>query len=417
MSAIREALLVLTDATVFEGEAIGATPANGIATGEVVFNTVLHGYQEVISDPSYAGQIITFTYPHIGNYGVTPVDDEYRRPFCRGVVVREPARRRSNWRATEDLDAWLVRHRVPGIGGIDTRRLTRHIRDTGAMPGAFGALGEAPDGTTVDEASLRAAAQAEPGTDGVDLVAQVSTRTPYTVGGGDGVNPDGGGFRIVAYDFGIKTTILRHLAGFGRVEVVPATTTADEVLAREPDGVFLSNGPGDPATVHYAVDAVGQLLGQVPVFGICLGHQLLASALGAETVKLPFGHHGGNHPVRRLRDGAVEITSQNHNFAVAEGSLGRSEVTHVNLNDGVIEGIRATDVAAFSVQHHPEAGPGPHDAAYLFDEFAALMRLSRPGLAVARSTHWLPGDQEPEGLTEHHLHRQPVDAGRPEAGA
>ncbi len=347
---VRDAALVLTDGTLFEGEALGATPASGIATGEVVFNTVLSGYQEVLSDPSYAGQIITFTYPHIGNYGVTAADDEARRPFCRGVVVRELARRRSNWRATEDLDQWLA----------------RHIRDTGAMPGAFGALGEAPDGTVVDETALKAAAVAEPGTDGVDLVGQVTTAEPYTVAGGP--------FRVVAYDFGIKTTILRHLSGIATVEVVPASTPADEVLAKAPDGVFLSNGPGDPETVADGVDAIRSLLGEVPVFGICLGHQLLATALGGSTTKLPFGHHGGNHPVRRLRDGAVEITSQNHNFAVAEGSLDRAEVTHVNLNDGVIEGIRALDVPAFSVQHHPEAGPGPHDSAYLFDDFAELMR-------------------------------------------
>ncbi len=366
---IREALLVLSDGTVFEGEAMGAEPASGVATGEVVFNTVLSGYQEVLSDPSYAGQIITFTYPHIGNYGVTAADDESRQPFCGGVVVRELARRRSNWRATEDLDTWLARHGVPGIGGVDTRRLTRHIRDTGAMPGAFGALGTAPDGSEVDEAVLKAAAVAEPGTDGVDLVSRVTTTERYTVAGGP--------FRVVAYDFGIKTTILRHLSGLATVEVVPAGTTADEVLALEPDGVFLSNGPGDPATVGYAVDAIGSLLGEVPVFGICLGHQLLATALGGTTTKLPFGHHGGNHPVRRVRDGAVEITSQNHNFAVEEGSIARAEVTHVNLNDGVIEGIRALDVPAFSVQHHPEAGPGPHDSAYLFDDFAELMTATK----------------------------------------
>lgn len=366
MSAIREAILVLADGTTFEGEALGATAAGGIATGEVVFNTVLHGYQEVLSDPSYAGQIITFTYPHIGNYGVTAHDDEASRPHCRGVVVRELARRRSNWRSTEDLDAWLARHGVPGIGGIDTRRLTRHIRDAGAMPGAFGVPGEAPEGSVVTEATLRAAAAAEPGTDGVDLVSQVTTAEPYELGGDQP-------FHVVAYDFGIKATILRHLSGFARVEVVPASTSASDVLARNPHGVFLSNGPGDPATVPYAVDAIDGLLGEVPLFGICLGHQLLATALGGTIAKLPFGHHGGNHPVRRLRDGAVEITSQNHNFAVAEGSIADAEVTHVNLNDGVIEGIRATKVPAFSVQHHPEAGPGPHDSAYLFRDFARLM--------------------------------------------
>ena len=403
MTAIRDALLVLNDGAVFEGEALGATPPTGVATGEVVFNTVLSGYQEVISDPSYAGQIITFTYPHIGNYGVTGLDDEYRRPFCRGVVVRDLARRRSNWRSTGDLDGWLVAQGIPGIGGIDTRRLTRHIRDSGARPGAFGALGEAPDGSVVDEARLRAAAQAEPGTDGIDLVSQVTTRAPYSVG-----SPDAP-FRVVAYDFGIKTTILRHLAGLAQVVVVPAGTTAEEVLALEPHGVFLSNGPGDTATVPAAVDAIRTMLGQVPIFGICLGHQLLATALGAEITKLPFGHHGGNHPVQRLSDGVVEITSQNHNFAVVADSLVGAEVTHLNLNDGVVEGIRATDVPAFSVQHHPEAGPGPHDASYLFSDFAALMsqvqgRLGTTTISVPtpplRPTHL-----EPAGLVEGHLGR------------
>ncbi|HYI62077.1 MAG TPA: glutamine-hydrolyzing carbamoyl-phosphate synthase small subunit [Acidimicrobiales bacterium] len=363
---VRPALLVLADGEAFEGEALGATPDGGIATGEVVFNTVLSGYQEVMSDPSYAGQVIAFTYPHIGNYGVTAADDESLRPSCRGVIVREPARRRSSWRSDEDLDAWLVRHRVPGIGGIDTRRLTRHIRDAGAAPGAFGALGPAPDGTTVDEAALRAAAAAEPGTDGVDLVAQVTTPAPYTVGDGPR--------RVVAYDLGIKTTILRHLSDLATVEVVPASTPAAEVLAREPDGVFLSNGPGDPATVPYVVEAIGALLGQVPIFGICLGNQLLGRAVGAETVKLPFGHHGGNHPVRDVRTGRIDITSQNHNFAVAADTLpAGAELTHVNLNDGVCEGFALPAERAFSVQHHPEAGPGPHDAAHLFAAFAELM--------------------------------------------
>jgi carbamoyl-phosphate synthase small subunit len=353
--SIRDALLVLADGTTFEGEAVGAPVP--VASGEVVFNTVLSGYQEVVTDPSYAGQIITFTYPHIGNYGVTSQDDESRRPFCRGVVVREMARRRSSWRAEGDLDAMLVRAGVPGIAGVDTRRLTRHIRDAGAMPGAFG---------TADEVTLKAAAVAEPGTDGLDLVADVTTAAPYTVGGGPR--------RVVAYDFGIKTTMLRHLSGLATVEVVPASTSAAEVLARRSDGVFLSNGPGDPSMVPYAVEAIRGLLGHVPVFGICLGHQLLSLAIGASTAKLPFGHHGGNHPVRRLATGRVEITSQNHNFAVMADSLqGRAEVTHVNLNDGVCEGLRVLDAPAFSVQYHPEAGPGPHDARYLFDEFDALM--------------------------------------------
>ena len=356
-----EALLVLADGTVFEGEAIGASPPGGVATGEVVFNTVLSGYQEVITDPSYAGQVITFTYPHIGNYGITPTDAESARPFCRGVIVRDLARRHSNWRSAGDLEQFLRLHGVPGITGIDTRRLTRHLRQAGSMPGAFG---------TADEVTLKAAAVAEPGTEGVDLVATVTTPEPYACG-------TDGRFRVVAYDFGIKRTILRHLDGIATVEVVPANTSAADVLAREPDGVFLSNGPGDPAAVGYASDTIGQLLGRVPIFGICLGHQLLAAALGASTFKLPFGHHGGNHPVRRLSNATVEITSQNHNYAVASQSLGTAEVTHVNLNDGVIEGIAAPSLRAFSVQYHPEAGPGPHDARYLFADFAELMERHR----------------------------------------
>ncbi len=315
----------------------------------------MSGYQEIVTDPSYAGQIITFTNPHIGNYGVNATDFESRRPFCRGVIVRELARRPSNRRSEGDLEAMLVQFGIPGITGIDTRRLTRLIRDTGAIPGAFGPADD------VD--AIRARAEAEPGTAGIDLVATVTTSEPYTVTGA-------GPKRIVAYDFGIKRTILRHLAKLGTIEVVPASTPAADVLAREPDGVFLSNGPGDPVEVPYAVDAVRQLLGEVPIFGICLGHQVLGLALGADTVKLPFGHHGANHPVKDLTTGAIEITSQNHNFAVAADSLPAGvELTHVNLNDGVCEGLAVAGVRAFSVQHHPEAGPGPHDSAYLFDRF------------------------------------------------
>jgi carbamoyl-phosphate synthase small subunit len=351
-----EALLVLADGTTFDGEAVGWQPPGGIATGEVVFNTVLAGYQEVITDPSYAGQIITFTYPHIGNYGVAPDDDESRRPFCRGVIVRDLARRPSSWRAAETLNDFLVRHRVPAMTGVDTRRLTRHIREAGSMPAAFG---------TADDTSLKEAALAEPGTEGVDLVATVTTAKPYHFGDGP--------LRVVAYDYGIKRNILRHLGHLATIEVVPATTSAEEVLARQPDGVFLSNGPGDPSAVEGATDAIAGLLGKVPVFGICLGHQLLAAALGGTTYKLKFGHHGGNHPVRRLATGAVEITSQNHNFAVADGTVTAADLTHVNLNDGVVEGFSCRDVPAFGVQYHPEAGPGPHDARYLFEEFRRLM--------------------------------------------
>ncbi len=364
----REALLVLADGTSFEGEAVGAVPPGGIAGGEVVFNTVLSGYQEVLTDPSYAGQIVTFTYPHIGNYGTNDADNESRRPFARGVIVRDLARRHSNWRATEDLDAFMRRHGVPGISGVDTRRLTRHLRDAGAMPGVFGIVDDRA-AAPVSESALRAAAASEPGTDGVDLVSEVTTPEPYT-------HPatDRGTCRIVAYDFGIKTTILTNLSRLGTIEVVPASTPAAEVIARAPDGVFLSNGPGDPAGRGELVATVSELLGALPVFGICLGHQLMGLAMGGEITKLSFGHHGGNHPVRNLATGEIEITSQNHNFAVAPASLPGTEVTHVNLNDGVIEGIRSTEVQAFSVQHHPEAGPGPRDSAYLFDDFSTMMK-------------------------------------------
>ncbi|MEI8391980.1 MAG: glutamine-hydrolyzing carbamoyl-phosphate synthase small subunit [Actinomycetes bacterium] len=355
---IREAALVLADGSVFEGEAIGAESATGISAGEVVFNTVLSGYQEVITDPSYAGQIISFTYPHIGNYGVTSLDNESSRPYCRGVIVREMARRHSNHRAENSLDALLVKSGVSGIGGIDTRRLTRVLRDVGAIPGAFG---------TASFEQLLAAARAEPGTDGVDLVSTVTTDKRYSVGSGP--------LKVVAYDFGIKTTILRCLSDIATIEVVPASTTAAEVLAMNPQGVFLSNGPGDPTTVPYAVQAITELVGQVPVFGICLGHQLLSLALGGQTYKLSFGHHGGNHPVQHLASGHVEITSQNHNFCVDAESLGgRVSTTHINLNDKSNEGMRVNNARAFSVQYHPEAGPGPHDSRYLFEQFAELMK-------------------------------------------
>ncbi len=358
MSHVRAAVLVLADGAVFEGEAVGAEPDGGATTGEVVFNTALSGYQEIITDPSYAGQVITFTYPHIGNYGVNADDDESRRPFCRGVIVRDLARRPSNWRATGDLDSFLRKHGIPAIAGVDTRRLTRHLRDEGALPGAFG----------TDEAAVRAAAATARGTDDVDLVATVTTAEPYTVGDVDAP------FSVVAYDYGIKRTILRHLLAAGcRVEVVPASTPAADVLARYPDGVFLSNGPGDPAAVTGATGIVRDLLGEVPVFGICLGHQILGLALGAASFKLRFGHHGANHPVRNEATGRVEITSQNHNYAVDPEPLSGVELTHINLNDGVCEGLRVLDMPAFGVQHHPEAGPGPHDASYLFGEFTELI--------------------------------------------
>jgi carbamoyl-phosphate synthase small subunit len=351
------ALLVTADGVVFAGEAAGA--AHPIATGELVFNTAMSGYQEVISDPSYAGQVVAFTNTHIGNYGTNGEDDEAEKPFCRGIVVRDLTVTPSNWRATEGLESFLVRHGLPAITGVDTRRLTRHLRQVGAVPCAFG---------TAAESDLRAAAASAPTTDGMDLVSGVTATEAKTYGDGP--------LRIVAFDFGVKATMVRQLAALGTVTVVPAATSASEVLAQGPDGVFLSNGPGDPAALPGPTGVIADLLGRVPIFGICLGHQLLAAALGGTTYKLPFGHHGANHPVQRLETGVVEITSQNHNYAVAAGSVPDAEVTHVNLNDGVIEGIRAKKAGAFSVQYHPEAAPGPHDARYLFGEFDALMRPS-----------------------------------------
>ena len=357
-----EAALVLADGTMFEGEAFGATPPGAVASGEVVFNTVLSGYQEVITDPSYAGQIVTFTYPHLGNYGINSADHESRRPFLRGVIARDVPRCHSNWRSDTDINSFLVEHGIPGIAGLDTRRLTKHIRDAGAMPGAFG---------TADEATLRAAAAAEPGTDGIDMAARVTCDAPYSVASAraDGTAP----WNMVAIDFGIKSTILDQLSLLGGVTVVPASTAASAILEYKPDGVFLSNGPGDPGAVVGATETIEGLLGQVPVFGICLGHQLLSLSLGLPAFKLPFGHHGGNHPVRNLANGTIEITSQNHNFCVADDSVNGVELTHVNLNDQTVEGIRSLEVPAFSVQYHPEAGPGPHDSRYLFDHFDQLM--------------------------------------------
>ncbi len=359
MNELRPARLVLADGTLFEGEAIGAESAGGVVAGEVVFNTASTGYQEILTDPSYAGQIITFTSPHIGNYGVVADDDEARQPFARGIVVRDLARRRSSWRSTDDLDALLRRQGVPGIAGIDTRRLTRVLRVAGAMPGAFG---------TAAEPVLRAAAAAERGTAGVNLVAQVTTAQRYTVGSG--------ALSVVAIDYGIKQSILRCMAADATVHVLPAQATAAEVLQLQPDGVFLSNGPGDPELVTGAPQTIREIVAAgMPVFGICLGHQLLALAHGARIFKLPFGHHGANHPVRNLRTGRVEITSQNHNFCVAPESLAAvADVTHINLNDQTNEGLRLRGRRAFSVQYHPEAGPGPHDARYLFAEFFGMLQ-------------------------------------------
>jgi carbamoyl-phosphate synthase small subunit len=385
MSELREGMLVLADGTTFEGELIGAVSADGasreggvgVATGEVVFNTVLSGYQEVITDPSYAGQIITFTYPHIGNYGVAAADNEAASPACRGVIVRDLARRRSNWRSDGDLGSFLEGHGIMGIAGIDTRRLTRHLRDHGAQTGAFG---------DASEADLLAAAQADPGTEGVDLVSQVTTAEPYTYGTGP--------WKVVAYDLGMKRSIVEQLAEIATVEVVPASTPAAEVLAKNPDGIFLSNGPGDPEMAGEVVKAIRDFLGKVPVFGICLGHQVLSLALGGKAYKMKFGHHGGNVPVQNRTNGTVEITSQNHNFAIETGSVPNVTETHVCLNDGSLEGLRCNDIPAFSVQYHPEASPGPHDSRYLFQEFAQLMADHKSGFATEGSTTEGPNAEE-----------------------
>ena len=354
--------LMLNDGTLFEGEAAGYLPDTGLTQGEFVFNTALSGYQEVLTDPSYAGQIITFTYPHIGNYGVTPLDDEAAHPWCSGVVVRDLSEVASNWRSTEALESFLVRHGVAAITGVDTRALTRHLRRAGALPGAFG---------HASRDAVAAAAHAARGTDGMDYVMDVSTSSIYTRGTS--------GAHVVAVDYGIKATMVDQLAQRFRVSVVPASSTRAEIMALAPDGIFLSNGPGDPAALVTATDVIASLVGNVPIFGICLGHQLLAQALGAHTMKLPFGHHGSNHPVMDLATGRVEITAQNHNYAVAPESLSRGVVSHVNLNDGVIEGISSPADHCFSVQYHPEAGPGPHDARYLFRRFVELLETKAVG--------------------------------------
>jgi carbamoyl-phosphate synthase small subunit len=353
-------LLVLADGATFEGYAAGHLPDEGFTNGEFVFNTALSGYQEVITDPSYAGQIIAFTYPHIGNYGVTPLDDESLRPWCQGVVMRELSHVPSNWRSVGPLEGFLRQHRVAGIVGVDTRRLTRHLRAHGALPGAFG---------HGDPVVVTAAARSARGTDDTDLVTRVTTDEIYTRGNGER--------HVVALDYGIKSTMVRQLAERFRLSVVPAATSADEIRSLEPDGVFLSNGPGDPAALGLQVRVLDELVGTVPIFGICLGHQLLALALGGRTFKLPFGHHGSNHPVCDLATGRIEITAQNHNYAVEPESLSRGVVSHVNLNDGVIEGVAAPSERCFSVQYHPEAGPGPHDARYLFQRFEDALNAVR----------------------------------------
>ncbi|MHB8419893.1 MAG: glutamine-hydrolyzing carbamoyl-phosphate synthase small subunit [Myxococcales bacterium] len=352
------ALLALADGRTFEGEAFGAAAE---VTGEVVFNTSHTGYQEVLTDPSYVGQIVTMTCPEMGNVGANPEDEESPRPHAVGMVVKRCAGQPSSWRARETLPGYLERHGLPGISGLDTRALTRHLRDHGAQIGALSTLG-------TSAAALVDLARRAPGMVGRDLASGVSCREPYEWG-------EGARRHVVAFDFGLKRSMLSLLAEQGcRITVVPAWTSAAEVLARKPDGVFLTNGPGDPDAVPGVREAVASLLGKLPVFGICLGHQILALALGGRTYKLKFGHRGANQPVKELATGKVDITCQNHGFAVDAASLeGRAEVTHVNLDDGTVEGLRARGVPAFSVQYHPEASPGPHDARKLFGEFLRAM--------------------------------------------
>lgn len=371
------AILALEDGTVFEGVSVGAP---GLSVGEVVFNTAITGYQEILTDPSYARQLVTLTYPHVGNTGCTDQDDEAGQVWASGLIVRDVPRRPSNWRSRVALPQWLAERGVVAIADIDTRKLTRLLRDRGAQNGALMA------GEGIDAARAIEAARKFPGLKGMDLAKEVCTRERYEWRDGqldldaDAFVQAEPRFHVVAYDFGVKRNILRMLAERGcRVTVVPAQTPAADVLALNPDGVFLSNGPGDPEPCDYAIAAIREFLARkVPTFGICLGHQLLGLAAGAKTLKMKFGHHGANHPVQDLDTGRVMITSQNHGFAVDESSLpGNVRVIHRSLFDGSNQGIEITDAPAFSFQGHPEASPGPHDVAPLFDRFVASMEAAR----------------------------------------
>jgi carbamoyl-phosphate synthase small subunit len=372
----KRAILALADGTTFEGLAFGAS---GEATGEVVFNTSMTGYQEILTDPSYVGQMVCMTYPEQGNYGVSRADEESERPHATGFIVRHHAEEPSNFRAEQSLDGYLRSNGIVGISGIDTRRLTKHIRTAGAQMGVISSDGSAK--------ALVERARAMPGMEGQDLGTIVSTKTRYewrqkgadAWTDGERADEKEPRFHVVAYDWGLKRAMLRLLAEAGcRITVVPSQTTSAETLALKPDGVFLTNGPGDPAAVVGARDTVAGLLGKVPVFGICLGHQILALAIGGRTYKLKFGHRGANQPVKELATGKVDITAQNHGFAVDDESLGkRARVTHVNLNDGTVEGLEVLDAPAYSVQYHPESSPGPHDARHLFTRFVAMMERRR----------------------------------------
>ncbi|MEN3368771.1 MAG: carbamoyl-phosphate synthase small subunit [Verrucomicrobiota bacterium] len=379
------AILALEDGRIFEGESFGAT---GTRIGEVCFNTSMTGYQEVLTDPSYRGQIVAMTYPLIGNYGTNAHDQESREPHVRGFVIEELSEIPSSWRSEASLEDYLRRWEIPGVQGIDTRALTRHLRERGAMKACL---------TSEALSEKEAVSQAIDGEGviGMDYVREVSTPASYRWDPDDQLSTQWSvasgnadkiirqalppvRYRVVAYDYGIKENILRRLrqSGFG-ITVVPARTTAGEVLALKPDGVFLSNGPGDPSVLDYAHESLRGLIGKTPIFGICLGHQVLGFAVGGKTFKLKFGHRGGNQPVKDLRTGKVAITSQNHGFAVDADSLPKEmEVTHINLNDGTVEGMRHRELPVFSVQYHPEAAPGPHDAGYFFSQFAELIEAS-----------------------------------------
>jgi carbamoyl-phosphate synthase small subunit len=370
-----KAYLALSDGKVFEGEHFGA---EGEVDAEIVFNTSMSGYQEVITDPSYSGQMVVMTYPLIGNYGINPQDFESHHPHLSGFIIKELSSIASNWRSRGKLEDFLKEYGVIGIQGIDTRALTRRIREKGAQQAVLSTISSDPD-------DLIRKAKSSPGLEGKDLVQKVTCRSPYDWEDGEWEishgettlkSPVEKKFFVVAYDFGIKRNILRKLADAGcRVRVVPAFTSAEEILAMNPDGVFLSNGPGDPEGVQYAIENIKFLLGKIPIFGICLGHQLLNLALKSQTFKLRFGHHGGNQPVMDIPSGKVEITSQNHGFAVAQNSVQEDiEVTSINLNDQTIEGIQHKHWPVFSVQYHPEASPGPHDSSHLFQKFTNLMK-------------------------------------------
>lgn len=380
MDKNQRALLALEDGRTFWGVACGY---RGETQGEVVFNTSLTGYQEILTDPSYCGQLVAMTYPQIGNYGLNGDDQESGQPVLAGLILKECCRHPSNWRAETDLQSFLIQHRIVAIAGVDTRALTRHLRQQGALRGVISTEDLNPERLVQKAAEL-------PSMQGRDLV-QAVTRSKPTVWRESlslgwqslaGVTDRLGfeAYRVVAYDFGVKSNILRCLASLNcRLTVVPATTPAADVLALQPHGVLLSNGPGDPAAVRYAIKNTSQLLGQVPLMGICLGHQILGLALGGRTFKLKFGHHGANHPVKNLLTNRIEITAQNHGFAIDLDSLDPSEIelTHVNLNDGTVEGLRHRRLPVFSVQYHPEASPGPHDSLYLFHEFIKLMNEER----------------------------------------